>query len=702
MATAASAGWRAVERPLLIYLADPTHDGTGRPAVEIFPYNVGLVGSYARHALGDAVEIQLFKYVGPLLKALDERPPNVLGCSNYCWNTHLSHFLCGRAKRAGTRTLTVFGGTNYPFDAAGQLEFLRQRPDVDFHTFYEGERAFTELIRSFLACRDPRELRERPVSGCQAISPTTGRLVSGLPVPRIKTLDEIPSPYLTGLLDPFFDGILTPLLETNRGCPFTCNFCNAGSDYYAKVNMFSVPYLREEWRYIAPRAASAGVTTAYFADTNFGMYPRDAELCRLLKDLQEEFGWPHRIISTTGKNNKQRVVRATEILGTAISVNMSAQSMTPAVLKNIKRSNISLKAFKDVNTALLKQGRLQKGELISCLPGESFQSFMDGLRQMMESGTQQIYSYTLELLYGTEYKEPAYRAKWGYAGKWRMVPQDWGEYDGVRVFDVEEVAVQSSTMSFDDYLKVRMICLLTESMYNEYQYYELLKYLRQFRLSPADWIWRTLDRAAGAPAPIRAIFDSFLADTKGELYDSEEALFAHFRREEHFEKLRRGEAGHNVVMTHKGLLISQHVEEWIEFITRTCADLILDRVPGADGDTIASELGELRRYLVAKWRGVLNARGDLGDVVETLDHDVLAWVRESSARTLASFRLPQPVTYRFYFTEAQLRQRAEDMRRFGYDRTGFAKLYARGMSYDPFRHVERLADDRVPAPVAGG
>ena len=33
---------------------------------------------------------------------------------------------------------------------------------------------------------------------------------------RIKDLDEIPSPYLNGMLDKFFDGKLTPFIETNE------------------------------------------------------------------------------------------------------------------------------------------------------------------------------------------------------------------------------------------------------------------------------------------------------------------------------------------------------------------------------------------------------------------------------------------------------------------------------------------------------
>ena len=679
-------------KPLLIYLADPTHDGTGRIAVEIFPYNIGLVASYAKKVLGDAVEIKLFKYVGPLLAALKDRPPDILGCSNYTWNSQLSHFLCERAKQQNPNILTVQGGTNYPFAADGQLEFLSQRPFVDFHVSYEGEKAFVNLIKSCVECRDVKELRERPVDGCQSISPTTRRLITGIPVPRTKNLDEVPSPYVTGLLDDFFDGQLIPLLETNRGCPFMCNFCNAGEDYYKKVNQFSTEYLRQEWHYIAPRIVEAGVTTVVFADNNFGMYPRDAELCRMLKELQEEYGWPKRIISTTGKNHKKRIIEATEILGPALSINISAQSMDPTVLKHIKRSNVSLDVYKEVNDVLLKEGRIQKGELIACLPGETFETFMSGLRQMMECGAQQIYNYTLQLLYGTEYKDLQYRERWGYVGKWRIVPQDFGEYDGRRIFDVEEVAVKSKTISFDDYLKIRIVCLLTEAMYNEYQYYEFIKYLNEISVSPLDWIWKTLNSLRNAPEAIRGVIESFVQDTKDELFESEEELFEFYRYDDNYQKLLRGEAGHNVVFTHKGLLIGQHLDKWISFIAQMCFAVIVEQGRGEiDSARVELETHALEKFLRAKWNGVLNSSASVEDIMLETDYDVLGWLQDASGKRLAEFKLEEPAIYRYYFAEAQLKQREEDMKRYGYDRVGLAKLYARGVSYDPFRHVERIA-----------
>ena len=65
-------------------------------------------------------------------------------------------------------------------------------------------------------------------------------LIKGLKTQeRIKFLDDIPSPYLNGMLDHFFDGRLSPFIEANRGCPFKCSFCHTGNDYFQKIHMFS-------------------------------------------------------------------------------------------------------------------------------------------------------------------------------------------------------------------------------------------------------------------------------------------------------------------------------------------------------------------------------------------------------------------------------------------------------------------------------
>ena len=56
---------------------------------------------------------------------------------------------------------------------------------------------------------------------------------SNLELKRIRELECIPSPYLTGIFDKLIESHPKNewliLWETNRGCPFKCTFCDWGS-----------------------------------------------------------------------------------------------------------------------------------------------------------------------------------------------------------------------------------------------------------------------------------------------------------------------------------------------------------------------------------------------------------------------------------------------------------------------------------------
>ena len=71
------------------------------------------------------------------------------------------------------------------------------------------------------------------------------------------------------------DSRLAPLLESNRGCPFTCTFCVDGTDSRSKIYHKSVSRFEQELEYVATRYKGKMLT---IADLNFGMYARDIEI----------------------------------------------------------------------------------------------------------------------------------------------------------------------------------------------------------------------------------------------------------------------------------------------------------------------------------------------------------------------------------------------------------------------------------------
>lgn len=679
-----------------IYLADPTHDGTGKFATDVMPYNIGLIAAYAKKIFDLDISIRLFKYPEKLFRAIKENPPDILGCSNYCWNANQSEWACEFAKEVNPRVLTVKGGTNYPFDRKTQKTFLQRMPSTDFHIFYEGEIAFVNLLRAYQSCSDIQQLRQMPIAGVQSISPSTGEIVAGFEEPRIKSLDEIPSPYLTGILDEFFDGNLTPILESTRGCPFTCNFCNAADSYFNKVNMFSIERIREEIAYIAPKMEPLGIYNMIFADNNFGMFARDAEISRLLVAAYKRYHWPVSIYLTTGKNNKNRILETTRILGSMTTVNMSVQSMDSQVLKNIKRDNISLETYREVNKQLAREGRNGIGEVIVPLPGETYETYMKGLRDLIDSQVQVVLSYTLLAIHGTPYKDSSdFVEKWGYRMKWRVIPNQFGTYAGRKIFDFEQVAIESNALSFSDYLTIRDFAFVTELAYNTNIFGELAKYLREHGLSVFQWLQRIHFKLDQAPPEIQTVFRSFRAATQEELWDNETELIQHYSQPENYQKLKNGESGFNVVFTHKAWVLSEYTDLWIDFLVSCAREMLMEALIVDMGlATLEEDLAAISLHMRSRLSGVLNSHSDTSDIVITTPYSIRNWMLDPDSN-LERYRSSVGYRIRYYFEPIQLADRIEASRRYGDTFIGKAKIIAhRGLA----NLYRRIQVDDMPDP----
>ena len=147
----------------------------------------------------------------------------------------------------------VWGGPNFPPDFPSQLNYFKKFP-LDIYVPIEGEIGFSNIVERGLKVSSNSELRKiilnSTIPGCISRL-NNGEIKTEFSENRIKNLDEIPSPYTTGLLDEFFDGKLSPMIQTNRGCPFSCTFCVDGSDSVNQINQFSTKRVDDELKYIA-------------------------------------------------------------------------------------------------------------------------------------------------------------------------------------------------------------------------------------------------------------------------------------------------------------------------------------------------------------------------------------------------------------------------------------------------------------------
>lgn len=662
-------------RPLRIYLADLTHVGNG-VATEAFPLNIGLISTYAAKRLGKDVTIRLFKYPADLQEALNQRPPDILGCSNYTWNFYLSYEFCRMAKAVSKETITVFGGTNYPFAAQEQESFLRRLSDLDVHVFYEGEQAFVNLLERVLG--HGTSALTAPVAGCQHLHPETGAFLNGEKIARIRSLDEIPSPYSSGLLDSFFDGKLTPLVETARGCPFRCNFCNAGDSYFTSVNLFSDEYVKEELTYIARMASGTGSFHVTFADNNFGMIPRDSKTAELLHSLYETYQWPKSVSIWTGKNSKARVIDVTRVLGDQLSISMSVQSMDPTVLKNIRRENIKLDHYRDISDELNAQGRPQHAEVIMPLPGETLESHIRGLRDLLDTGVSNLFSHTLQMLHGTPYKDdPFYRASYGYQTRFRIVPLDFSQVNGKPIFDVEEVAVATNSLSFEEYVQARVFLMVIDLCYNNGTFDLLKRYLLSKRVPISKWIQTIYERRDQLSEGCAAVFSSFGDETRSELWESERDLVAHYSEPGNYQKLLNYQEGGNVLFKHRVWMLSMHSEAWVGDVCRITYSWLNDLPEGIASGIPLQEFHALERFVTLSVKDCFSIDGVEKAVIGDFGYDLLGWLASGRAADLSEFLLAKPIQYRFFIPEVSIGILQDAFRRYGTDLSGLVKLVQR-------------------------
>lgn len=674
---------------MLIYLADLGHNLL-TVSSDVYPLGIANQATYLPaflHGEGDTpsgqdpdLEIRIFREPQELRDALDAQVPDILGLSNYAWNQELSRHFARYAKQLSKHTLTCMGGPNWPLTDDVKGSFLRERPEIDAYIdgpTYEGERAFVNLVRRFREVGGAREgVLEESLPGNTWLDPRSGELVVGAPVDRIRDLDEIPSPYLSGLLDPYFETGYFPLLQIARGCPFSCAFCNSGVSGNSKINAHSVENVKADLEYVAKRVAPE--ITLCMADDNFGMYPRDEEVADYIGWLQDTLGWPKYIRTTTGKNNGERIIRVMRKTHGALPMTAAVQSMNPVVLENIKRSNIKLETYTQLQEELERQGMQSYGELILCLPGETRESFLKSVESLLDGGAKRVSAHQLMLLHGADLATPQSRERFGFETLFRVVARNIGNYTGEPVVEVEEMVVQTPTLSFDDYLEMRIFHLLLTIFYYEGNFEEAFELARENGVKPFDLVMQLHARLEHAPEALRSVIGDFVRESREELFPDRESCLAWSK--EHYDALVDGTLGGNLLSKYSMIGRFYATEPGLDYLHDTIA-----HCTATDAGQLECVIDYLRQVLLR-----VPFEESLAEELHwTMCYDVEAWCADHYEQPLAEFVCapPRPVQAR---VEAQQRATIESkLRTFGEHPSGLGKFTRTLFARDLRRCVSR-------------
>ena len=588
----------------LIFMADLTHDGILLSS-NVFPLSIGLIASYLNQQRPGQTEIKLFKYPHDLSEALMLSAPKIVAFANYSWNFSISRAYAENIKKMWPDTIIVFGGPNYGLtDQESETFWDRFGSFIDFYVAKEGEEAFVQLydVLHELDFDAERLKVERRLIGNVHYS-VGGQVINGPVLPRIN-ISDLPSPYLDGIMDKFFDENLCPLIHTTRGCPFKCSFCTEGAAYYNKVGQ-RLDSLEDEMSYISKRVK--GPPDLFISDANFGMFKQDKEKADLIANCQKEFGYPKYIHVSTGKNQKERVVDIVQSLNGAVSMAASLQSTDETVLKNVDRSNISVEKLMEVGQKANTVNMGTYSELILGLPGDTLEKHKKSLRDTVEMGFDNIRMYQLIMLPQTKLNTPESRREFGMQTRFRIMPRSFGRYSigGTKFVAVEseEILIGNDSLPHKDYITAREMDLTVEILHNGRVHTEAVGICNAYGLSWFDDIMIPFfEKRRVFSKGITEMYDVFEKGTSDRLWKTEQELFEYV--EANIEKLLVDESGTNEMSTGKSTAFFKIFEE----INEAVFNLLTDKLASNESSSsnIKEYLNELKLYSLIRKRSLLS------------------------------------------------------------------------------------------------
>ena len=633
-------------------------------ASNVFPLGIGLIGANIMKEIPQA-RVELFKYPADLDAALSRETPDLVGFSNYSWSCNIGMAYAQRIKSRWPTTIIIAGGPNYGATDEEHADFWTRFPFVDFYIVKEGElvtvQLLTELARNQWQCDGVR------VPSCHRAE--LGEIIKPDLAPRVKSLDDLPSPYQYGLMDKFFDDVLIPLVHTTRGCPFKCSFCTEGTKYYDVVAKRTT--LADDLEYIGQRRGK--LADLYISDANFGMFKEDRDKALAIAESQRKYDWPRYIHVSGGKNHKERLLEVASIIGGSMGVAASLQSTNKAVLDNVRRSNISLEQLTGVAREGSKIDANTYAEIILNLPGDTLEAHTQSLRDAVNSGLSYIRMYQLIMLPETDMNTAQTREQFGMKTMWRIMPRCFGRYpfqgEEFNSAEIEEICIAQDSLSFGDYVEARELDLTIEIFHNANVFRELFGLCNVAGVEWFDLLRSVHERRR---THLASLYATFREDTVKPLWGSRDEALAFAQT--NLDSYLTEQLGTNELFNGKAVAFFKLQEELHDCIYREAAELIPD---------YREYLEEARDFSLRRKQALLeDTEPDSGNY----SYDFPALVGLDFIADPDKHR--RDVTIRFSHTAEQRNTIAQLVHQYGTSNTGLGRILLRAHIKRLFRNIE--------------
>lgn len=409
------------------------------------PYSVGIIKSYLQtnSIIQKKYNIDILfikENITSILQKIDN--PKYIFMSVYMWNFKYSVKVAKTIKLKYPKVKIVLGGHHVPYFDFG---FFKEYPQIDILVHGEGERVCEQILIGNCLY----SINNISFQKC-------GKTINTKKLYNNDDLNIIPSSYLT---DVYKDILKLPynfsaLLETNRGCPYGCAYCDWGSTLTSqkKLRTFNKERVFNEIEWFGKNK----IGFVFGTDSNFGILKSDMEYIDFMIETKKKYGYPQKFRVCYAKNSDDFIFEINKKLnevGLSKGATLSFQSLNSNSIKAVGRKNISLEKFNELLLKYKKEDIPTYTEMILGLPLETYDSFADGLCKLLDYGQDSsIVTYYCQVYPNSRINEDEFRKKYNIETiKIPMYPTHTTIND--KSIDEEEIIISSNTMSRKEWVE---------------------------------------------------------------------------------------------------------------------------------------------------------------------------------------------------------------------------------------------------------